>query len=165
MPSQRKLLRFQTARPIGRRCADDKLKFIPRERVDSAGHLEAIGGISVIGKLLAEGMNKLKESGLGHYANTGAETRSTLRITRQYMDSLTIEARTIDAVEASTEFELFGEGFATPVMTGALSGLGAICPNPMVEMAKGVKAAGAMWVGIGVNRMREKPWRPERQPS
>jgi len=104
----------------------------------------------MIGKLLAEGMNKLKESGLGHYANTGAETGSTLRITREYMDSLTIETRTIDAVEACTEFELFGEVFATPVMTGALSGLGAICPNPMVEMAKGVKAAGAaMWVGIG----------------
>jgi hypothetical protein len=28
--------------------------------------------------------------------------------------------------------------------------IGAICPNPMVEMAKGVKSAGsAMWVGIG----------------
>jgi isopentenyl diphosphate isomerase/L-lactate dehydrogenase-like FMN-dependent dehydrogenase len=104
----------------------------------------------MIGKLLAEGVNKLKELGLGNYANTGAETGSSSRITRQYIDSLTIEARTIDAVEASTEFELFGEAFGTPVMTGALSGLGAICPNPMVEMAKGVKAAGSvMWVGIG----------------
>lgn len=104
----------------------------------------------MIGKLLVEGTAKLKELGLGNYANTGAETGSTLRITREYMDSLTIEARTIDAVEASTKWTFFGEAFATPVMTGALSGLGAICPNPMVEMAKGVKAAGGvMWVGIG----------------
>lgn len=104
----------------------------------------------MIGKLLADGTAKLKEIGLGNYADKGAETGSTLRITRQYMDSLTIEARVIDAVEACTKFELFGETFDTPVMTGALSGIGTICPNPMVEMAKGVKAAGsAMWVGIG----------------
>ncbi len=104
----------------------------------------------MIGKLLAEGTAKLKEIGLGNYADKGAETGSTLRITRQYMDSLTIEARVIDSVEASTKWELFGGAFDTPVMTGALSGLGAICPNPMVEIAKGAKAAGAvMWVGIG----------------
>jgi 4-hydroxymandelate oxidase len=104
----------------------------------------------MIGKLLAEGSDKLKELGLGIYANKGAETGSSIKITRQYMDSLTIEARTIDAVDASTKWTFLGETFATPVMTGALSGLGAICPNPMVEMAKGAKAAGsAMWVGIG----------------
>jgi isopentenyl diphosphate isomerase/L-lactate dehydrogenase-like FMN-dependent dehydrogenase len=104
----------------------------------------------MIGKLLAEGTDKLKEIGLGNYANKGAETGSSLKITRQYMDSLTIETRTIDAVEASTKWTFLGESFATPVMTGALSGLGAICPDPMVEMAKGVKAAGsAIWVGIG----------------
>ena len=71
-------------------------------------------------------------------------------MSRQYIDSLTIEVRAIDSVEASTEMTLFGEVFTTPIMTGALSHLTAICPNPMVEVAKGVKAAGsAMWVGIG----------------
>ena len=104
----------------------------------------------MIGKILVEGTDKLKEMGIGKYAEKGAETGSTLKINRQYMDSLTIEIRTIDSVEASTEMALFGDVFATPVMTAALSGLGAICPNPMVEMAKGAKAAGAaMWVGIG----------------
>lgn len=104
----------------------------------------------MIGKILVEGTDKLKEKGIGKYAEKGAETGSTLKINRQYMDSLTIEIRTIDSVEASTEMALFGDVFATPVMTAALSGLGAICPNPMVEMAKGAKAAGAaMWVGIG----------------
>lgn len=104
----------------------------------------------VIGKLLAEGIDKLKELGIGNSLDKGAETGSVLRMNRQYIDSLTIEARTIDSVEASTEMTLFGESFATPVMTAALSGLGAICPNPMVEMAKGAKAVGAaMWVGIG----------------
>lgn len=108
------------------------------------------GGFSVIGKLLVEGYNKLQELGIGNYAEKGTETGNVLRLNRNYIDSLTIEIRTIDAVPASTEMTLFGQTFATPVMTAALSGLGAICPNPMVEMAKGAAAAGAaMWVGIG----------------
>lgn len=104
----------------------------------------------MIGKLLAEGASKLKELGRGNFKENGAETGSSPRITRQYIDSLTIEIRAIDSVEASTEMKLFGEVFATPVMTAPLSGLGGIWPNPMVEVAQGAKAAGAvMWVGIG----------------
>lgn len=104
----------------------------------------------MIGKLLTEGAGKLKELGLGNLKENGAETGSSSRITHQYIDSLTIEIRAIDSVEAATQMSLFGDVFDTPVMTAALSGLGAICPNPMVEVAKGAKAAGAvMWVGIG----------------
>lgn len=104
----------------------------------------------MIGKLLAEGAGKMKELGLANYADNGAETGSSSRINRQYIDSLTIEIRAIDSVAASTEMKLFGESFTTPVMPAALSGLGALCPNPMVEVAKGAKASGtAMWVGIG----------------
>lgn len=104
----------------------------------------------MIGRLLAEGTDKLKELGLGNLKENGAETGSSSRLTRQFIDSLTIEIRAIDSKEASTEMSLFGETFATPVMTAALSGLGAFCPNPMVEVAKGANAAGAvMWVGIG----------------
>jgi 4-hydroxymandelate oxidase len=104
----------------------------------------------MIGKLLTEGYSKLKELGLGNYMDKGVETSSVLKITRDYLDSLTIETRMIDSVLASTQMTLFGEMFTTPVMTAPLSGLGAICPNPMVELAKGCKQAGAvMWVGIG----------------
>ncbi len=102
----------------------------------------------MIGKLLAEGNNKLREKGIG--GKGGAETGSVLKLNRDYIDSLMIETRVIDSQEASTEMKLFGETFATPVMTAALSGLGGICSNPMVEVAKGVVAAGSvMWVGIG----------------
>jgi 4-hydroxymandelate oxidase len=104
----------------------------------------------MIGKLLAEGNRKLRELGLGNFMDKGVETGSVLKITREYLDSLTIETRMIDSKLASTEMKLFGQTFATPVMTAPLSGLGAICSNPMVEMAKGAKEAGAvMWVGIG----------------
>lgn len=50
----------------------------------------------MIGQLLAAGANKMKELGLGNFAENGAETGSSPRITRQYMDSLTIEVRAID---------------------------------------------------------------------
>ncbi len=102
----------------------------------------------MIGKLLVDGKNKLKEKGISE--RKGAETGSVLRITRNYMDSLMIETRVIDSVEATTEMSLFGETFGTPVMVAALSGMGGIYPNAMVEVAKGAKAAEAvMWVGIG----------------
>ena len=102
----------------------------------------------MIGKLLIEGKMKLTEKGIGE--KQGAETGSVLKINRDYIDSLMIETRVIDSVQATTEMNLFEETFATPVMVAPLSGLGGICSNPMLAIAKGAVAAGAvMWVGIG----------------
>lgn len=103
----------------------------------------------MIGKILEDGNQKLKELGLETFFG-GAETGSTARLSRQYIDSLSIEVRAIDSIEAATDMKIFGEVFTTPIMTAALSHLGGICPNPMVEVAKGAKESGAvMWVGIG----------------
>lgn len=72
------------------------------------------------------------------------------RITREYLDSLLIELRYLDAAVPSTELELYGEKFATPVMTAALSHLDRSRADGMVEMARGACAAGAvMWAGMG----------------
>jgi isopentenyl diphosphate isomerase/L-lactate dehydrogenase-like FMN-dependent dehydrogenase len=72
------------------------------------------------------------------------------QITREYFDSLMIEMRHIDAVLPSTTFELYGETFATPIMTAALSHLSNCHPGGMAEMAKGAVAANAvMWTGMG----------------
>ncbi|MBQ7359051.1 MAG: alpha-hydroxy-acid oxidizing protein [Lachnospiraceae bacterium] len=72
------------------------------------------------------------------------------QITRDYFDSLLLETRYIDAILPNTEYKLFGETFATPIMTAALSHLHNICDNAMVEIAKGAKDAGAVhWVGMG----------------
>jgi 4-hydroxymandelate oxidase len=93
----------------------------------------------MIGKLLAEGSATLNRK-------SRAETGSVLKMTREYIDSLSIELRVIDAVEASTQMKLFGETFTTPVMVAALSGLG----KGMVEIAHAAAAAGTlMWAGIG----------------
>lgn len=72
------------------------------------------------------------------------------QITREYFDSLLIEMRHIDAVLPSTELELYGEKFNTPVMMAALSHLNNVYENGMVEMAKGALAANAVnWAGMG----------------
>ena len=71
-------------------------------------------------------------------------------ITRNYLDSLLVEMRHIDGVLPSTELELYGERFSTPVMLAALSHLDQVHPQGMVEAARGIKAAGAvMWAGMG----------------
>jgi isopentenyl diphosphate isomerase/L-lactate dehydrogenase-like FMN-dependent dehydrogenase len=97
---------------------------------------------------IEEGEKRLLEKGLaGRYS---AARGNSPRITREYNDSLLIEMRVIDAVEASTEFRLFDTVFSTPVMTAALSGLDDVCPGGMTETAKGAAAAKAvMWAGIG----------------
>jgi len=72
------------------------------------------------------------------------------RITREYLDSLLIELRYLDATVPSTSLELYGHTFSTPVMTAALSHLDRSRPDGMVEMARGARDAGAvMWAGMG----------------
>ena len=72
------------------------------------------------------------------------------KITRDYLDSLLIEARHLDAVVPETEFMLFGKTFRTPVMTAALSHLDRhIYEGAARDMAIGAKEAGAvMWYGM-----------------
>lgn len=72
------------------------------------------------------------------------------QITREYFDSLLVEMRHIDGVIPSTKLELYGETFDTPIMMAALSHLGNIRENGMIEMAKGALAANAVnWAGMG----------------
>ncbi|WP_167958032.1 alpha-hydroxy acid oxidase [Anaerosporobacter faecicola] len=72
------------------------------------------------------------------------------RITREYFDSLLLESRYIDSDLPSTQLQLYGETFQTPIMTAALSHLHGICDNAMVEIAKGALEAKAVhWVGMG----------------
>ena len=74
----------------------------------------------------------------------------SVKITRDYFDSLLLELRHIDSDLPSLETELFGCTFATPVMTAALSHLNRTRPQGMIELARGAAAAGAaMWAGMG----------------
>lgn len=78
------------------------------------------------------------------------------QITRDYFDSLLLETRYLDADIPSTEIEIYGEKFDTPIMTAALSHLHNICDNAMAEFGKGAMKAGALhWVGMGEDKELE----------
>ena len=72
------------------------------------------------------------------------------RIAREYIDSLRIETRYMDATHPATDFTLYGETFASPVMTAALSHLDHFMfPGAADALARGAQAAGAvLWYGM-----------------
>ena len=71
------------------------------------------------------------------------------RITRNYLDSLLIETRYMNSDNPDTGFTLYGETFASPVMTAALSHLEQLGEGGMARgIALGAKKAGCvMWYG------------------
>jgi len=77
-------------------------------------------------------------------------TYSSDLITRQYLDSLLVEFRHIDAEIADTSYTCFGKTFSAPVTTGALSHLHRTCENGMREMARGAYLADMIsFAGMG----------------
>ena len=68
-------------------------------------------------------------------------TPSSDKITRQYLDSLLVEVRHIDAEIPDTAFTCFGRCFSAPITTGALSHLHRTRENGMAEMARGAHLA------------------------
>ncbi len=77
-------------------------------------------------------------------------TSDSDKITRDYFDSLLVETRYLDSTLASSEMELYGKKFSTPVMTAALSHLGNTAENGMVKYAEAAAKANAVhWVGMG----------------
>lgn len=99
---------------------------------------------------LAEGEKLLAEKGMA-FTGAGASAGNSQRLAREYLDSLCLEMRVVDApAAATTRCELWGESFASPVVVTALSALDAVCPGGMVEVAKAAAKTGtAMLVGIG----------------
>ena len=74
------------------------------------------------------------------------------RITREYLDSLRIEMRHLDGVLPSTELELYGRRFDTPVMTAAFSHLAGFHyhEDGMAEIARAAHRMNAVnWAGMG----------------
>lgn len=83
------------------------------------------------------------------------------RITRDYFDSLLLETRYVDSATPDTGMDLFGEHFATPIMTAALSHLGSggrksadfighSAVNGMIVYAEAAaKSKAVHWIGMG----------------
>ena len=74
------------------------------------------------------------------------EKSNSIRINRDYLDSLLIEGRIIGAVHPSCRVSVLGKTFATPVVPGAMSHL----KTGMAAWAEGARQAGALCsVGMG----------------
>ncbi len=88
-------------------------------------------------------------AGEGTYLRSGPETNFVGRFNLRYFERFGFKFRMIDSREASTEITLFNRKFETPILSGALSGMGDITDKPLVKVASGVKDSGSMmWVGI-----------------
>ncbi len=74
------------------------------------------------------------------------EKADSIAINRRYLDSLVIEGRIIGAEHPSTQVNVLGKTFETPIVPGALSHL----KGGMAGYAEGAKLAGALCsVGMG----------------
>lgn len=73
-------------------------------------------------------------------------------INRQYLDSLMVEMRVIDAVEPRLDTKIFGRIFSSPIMMPAFSHLNKVGKDgrkPMIEYAKAAKELNLLnWVGM-----------------
>lgn len=79
-----------------------------------------------------------------------AKMKDSNQITREYFDRILLEMRHIDGVKPDTGVELFGEKFAMPIATAALSHLNGTCEQGMAKMAEGAALAGALcFSGMG----------------
>ncbi len=78
-------------------------------------------------------------------------------MTREYIDSIMIEERLIDAVLPSIKVNIFGEDFDTPIMTPAFSHMHAKNEDeedPMVAYSRAAKECNAVnWVGMEPNEI------------
>nr|MCR5188435.1 alpha-hydroxy-acid oxidizing protein [Treponema sp.] len=84
-------------------------------------------------------------------------TSNSDKITRDYFDSLLLEARYIDSGLPSTKMELYGRTFDSPIMTAALSHLGNTAKNGMIVYAQAAAQANAVhWVGMGEDKELEE---------
>ena len=66
-------------------------------------------------------MAVLEKAGAARFLDTGSETRSQVRLNREYMDRLMFETKLIGTATASTEVELFGARLSMPVIASSLS--------------------------------------------
>lgn len=107
-------------------------------------------------EILNEGLRILREAGIEHWLNLGAETQSQNRLNREHIDSLTFEMRLLgDGKWADTSTTLFGVDLPAPIMPAALTVSRVInklslWEEPWLELfASGVAEAGSlMWVGM-----------------
>jgi isopentenyl diphosphate isomerase/L-lactate dehydrogenase-like FMN-dependent dehydrogenase len=89
-------------------------------------------------EIIENGRRRIKELGIyDRYFTKGAESGATLRINREFFDTMRFRFNVIDSLPASTETEIFGCKLETPIMSAALSAgaeLQKITDSPLVML-------------------------------
>jgi isopentenyl diphosphate isomerase/L-lactate dehydrogenase-like FMN-dependent dehydrogenase len=95
----------------------------------------------------------LRERDLGLTLD-GVETEFILTNNRHILDRYTFKQQCIDGVEATTKCSVLGVELGTPVIMSAITmPIPAIAENGLMEVARGLKAAGSlMWTGTPIPR-------------
>ncbi|MDO4523193.1 MAG: alpha-hydroxy-acid oxidizing protein, partial [Eubacteriales bacterium] len=74
-------------------------------------------------------------------ANRRYDPADANAINREYLDSILVEMRIMDAVKADTTLEIFGKTFSSPIMTPAFSHLHQVGADGLTQMEEYSKAA------------------------
>jgi isopentenyl diphosphate isomerase/L-lactate dehydrogenase-like FMN-dependent dehydrogenase len=114
----------------------------------SANPKTAAGRHVQLGEIYSKGKAYFRHKDFGRlldYAETGFIAQND----RAVLDRYTFRQRCIDATEASTRVTVLGTQLATPVIMSAMTmPIPAMADNAMLELARGLKAAGSlMWTG------------------
>lgn len=101
-------------------------------------------------ELYARGREKYQKMGWVRAFPPDSNTGTSVQANRKILDSLFIETRFFDPVEADTGVTLFGAKLKTPAFCSAISRTNWMSDNDLVDIARGLAKTGSMLVlGIG----------------
>lgn len=103
-----------------------------------------------ISEIYQKGKENLEKKGTQWKYPPDSAINASVRINRQYMDSLFFEPRFFDPVTPDTACNILGIELKTPLFCSPISQTDFMSDNGLVEIARGVHQAGAlMMLGIG----------------
>lgn len=104
-----------------------------------------------LSEIYKKGKAALRARDIGRLLD-GVETEFVLSNNRRVLDQYTIQQRCIDGVEATAPCTVLGVALSTPVIMSAMTmPIPAIMDDGLLEVAKGLKAAGSLiWTGTPI---------------
>lgn len=104
-----------------------------------------------LSEIYEQGEAALRSRDIGRLLD-GVETEFVLSNNRRILDGYTIKQRCIDGVEPTAQCTVLGVSLSTPVIMSAMTmPIPAITDNGLIEVARGLKAAGSLiWTGTPI---------------
>ena len=103
-----------------------------------------------ISEIYAKGKAKLAEIGYKRIYPPESDTSATLKVNRQYLDSLFFRTKFFNPLQVDASLTLFGKSLRTPVFCSPMSGFNQLSDDALIEIATGLRNSGSfMMLGIG----------------